>query len=151
MKRMGRECLQGIDNVSQPCSGSGCPWYPLARLLLSPTNSLSVPLSGNHQVTPPPLSLLDSEPSQCLPETTLPLRGLFLFPLERNRTRTDGQPRSHSSISVYSQPPLASFILVGKTKLKEGSEHLLEEPYREVPAGESDLSMTQITRFRAGP
>ena len=27
-------------------------------------------------------------------------------------------------------------ILVDKTKLKEGSEHLLEEPYPEVPAGE---------------
>lgn len=67
------------------------------------------------------------------------------------KNRTDGQPRSHSSISIYLKPPLASFILVDKTKLKEGSKHLLEEPYPEVPAGESDLCMILITRFRAGP
>ena len=97
----------------------------------------SLEITGSHHL---PLSLLDREPSQCLLEHAAP-RSLPISTRAR-QNRTGGRPRSHSSTSVYLEPPLASFLLVDKTKLKAGSEHLLEEPYPEVPAGESDLSMT---------
>lgn len=91
----------------------------------------SLEITGSHHLPP---SLLDHEPSQCLLEHAAPCS--LPISTRAKQNRTDGQPRSHSSTSVYLKPPLASFLLVDKTKLKEGSEHLLEEPYPEVPAGE---------------
>ena len=120
--------------ISQPCSGSGCPWYLFpgsSSLPQTPSLFPSLEITGSHHLPP---SLLDHEPSQCLLEHAAPCS--LPISTRAKQNRTDGQPRSHSSTSVYLKPPLASFLLVDKTKLKEGSEHLLEEPYPEVPAGE---------------
>lgn len=141
MKRMP----DGMSSRHRQClSGTLRLWLSLVPSSLSPPLSHKLPLcsalwkSPGHTMSPRPCWTVNTHSvcSNTAAPCSLPIS------TRAKQNRTDGQPRSHSSTSVYLEPPLASFTLVDKAKLKEGSEHLLEEPYPEVPAGESDLSMT---------